>query len=173
MQLRIVNSLILTLSCVIAVACGAEGSTDVDVLKDSPKATRVKDAGIPRKDAAAKEDAEAPEDRDADVGPQLTPDQICAQHPSDECSNCCISVHAAGFAAYNNGITNCVCQPSVCQSACATTSCNSSNPQPPNTSCDTCYQNTGMDACAMAIQTACVSNADCVAMINCVSACGI
>ena len=91
---------------------------------------------------------------------------------AEECTNCCFSAHPKGADTYEEAAGECACdQPGTCANECANSFCgqNGSMPQAGD-SCDQCLS--GASDCVSQALSACQSDPDCQAMLDCMTQSG-
>jgi hypothetical protein len=96
----------------------------------------------------------------------------CGGQPYDQCTNCCVQVHAQGYNTYLTSFVNaCACAgPTLkCYAACAQDAC--LNPQNIGNACGNCLNQIQNDQCVNQVQQACSADPDCVSLLDCVQVC--
>jgi hypothetical protein len=92
-----------------------------------------------------------------------------------DCVSCCKDHHEAGARMYARLVTDCICEPGMCHSECATESCaRDAQAQPQaNDACDLCVSSKLSDvtpdagACVIPVTLQCNQVADCALFVNC------
>jgi hypothetical protein len=107
--------------------------------------------------------------------PPPTNEAACGQKQySEDCTECCNTVHANGADVYDQAAQDCVCRADECGPVCGQSFC--ANPfVPPNggDACDACMSNVlfgdgGVPVCTAEAEAKCQASADCVAAQACV-----
>jgi hypothetical protein len=91
-----------------------------------------------------------------------------AQADAIACDKCCVDAHPDGDGFEEAQGDLCICAPTACRDACATSYCSPDGRMPPGAgdACDTCRR--GMvDTCAQSAAVACAANAECKAIRAC------
>lgn len=100
-------------------------------------------------------------------------DAACwAAGSAQQCHQCCAQTHSGGQAAMFVAMGPCLCQASVCQTACAATTC-ASPPKNPDATCQACLTpslSTG-GACETDFATACAADPLCAVTFACNQGC--
>jgi hypothetical protein len=105
-------------------------------------------------------------------------DTPCAD--AGDCLECCKDHHVGGARMYATFVTECLCAPGTCQSACAAEACaGDAQMQPqPNDPCDECVSTALNDlvpdagACVIPVTLQCNQVADCALFVNCATQAG-
>jgi hypothetical protein len=129
-----------------------------------------------------------------DAGPASTPDhqgldagsaadavtptraaRACAQTNTDACYQCCKALHPAGERTYDDAYYSCMCRPSACDGACASTECNvegfiEAKPGSECWNCETQAEEPG-GACFPRLSAVCDPDVECTAFRACWDAC--
>jgi hypothetical protein len=105
-----------------------------------------------------------------------TGDGPCVGQTGGACLACCKQVHAEGNATASAATYGCLCDGSVCASACSSSYCVTGVLPDAATACGQCEvaarsEDGDGGACYHAILTACQADPDCVALVNCDHGC--
>jgi len=176
-----------TLACILsaaafAVACSSSSNTGNGTpdggtsAPDSGTSNPKPDSGTTGGGNAG--DSGTPGDDDdttPDSGPTDNPDLDCPNAGGAQaCNQCCQGNHDEGANTYLQALLGCACADDLCGPVCEKTIC-AAQPSQPDQACITCVQGTqSPDAgksCLNDESTACKANADCMALVQCASAC--
>jgi hypothetical protein len=159
-----------------AVACAPYAGTNTSALDTQPAGNTDEGSassstvyGTSAGDDGGDRDASPTTNTDADVesGVEASAD-ACWPMATDACRTCCHDAHPSGAKVKDDAYYGCIC--GTCQWQCALSLCSVLHNAPgPGGTCDTCVSNVG--TCEPAVQSACTSNAECVAFDACTSGC--
>ena len=96
----------------------------------------------------------------------------CGGQPPDQCSQCCVDAHPAGYQTYLDAfVKECACAYDTlkCHQPCAQDAC--VNPQNIGPKCADCLSQIQNDNCVYQVQNDCSASPDCTALIDCVQVC--
>jgi len=109
-----------------------------------------------------------------DSGAPLDDNACGNQSTRNQCEQCCLTVHPAGYKVYQAQLDDCVCNsPGACATECANEVC-ANQPTTPNDACSTCIQNSlsSTGACYQGVANACQADSDCTALFGtCIPPC--
>jgi hypothetical protein len=107
----------------------------------------------------------------SDGAPPPPPESTCHTLSQVQCAQCCVANHQACVHAVRVADQSCVCTPSACASACASTYCSNPDDVPDTGSCADCLNTALTGACGSAADSVLSSNPDCTAEMTCLQSC--